>query len=236
MLKAWLIAALCTPAFGSIIVLPNAETNSPGGLNGTAPSSPVSIVVQALFASNQFPGAMDITGASFRADPGTGPVDWTFSSTSIYLSTSPNSPSSMSTTFANNIGPDNTLVFTGTNVTLSDAGCSGPGVCPFDLGINFTTPFFYNPANGSLLEELVGTGFTGSGATDAVSFSGPGGGLARVTATGSTTATTGTLAYGNSITGFTFTSVPEPTSWTMMAVGATALVWMGRKRRFVKQG
>jgi hypothetical protein len=123
---------------------------------------------------------MVITGMFFRADPGFGAVNFDVSSLSIYLSTSPNSPSTMSTTFANNIGPDNKLVFSGTNIAWSDAGCSGPGVCPFDLGANLTTPFYYNPANGSLLVELIGTGFTGSGFTDAVSFGGPGGGTARV--------------------------------------------------------
>lgn len=172
----------------------------------------------------------NITGSFFRADPGTGPVDWTFATVDVYVSTSPNSPSSMSTTFANNIGPDNTLVFSGTNVTLSDAGCSGPGVCPFDMSIPFTTPFDYNPANGSLLVELVATGFVGTGFNDAVGFSGPENVVARVVATG-TTATTGTLGFGNSITEFTFTPVPEPASWTMMAAGAAALLWMGWRRR-----
>ena len=136
----------------------------------------------------------------------------------------------MSTTFANNTGPDNTLVFSGTNVTLSDAGCSGPGVCPFDMSIPFTTPFDYNPANGSLLVELVATGFVGTGFTDSVEFGGPENVDARVVAIGSTTATTGTLGFGNSINEFTFTPVPEPGSWPMM-VGAGALILMGRRRR-----
>lgn len=215
-----------------VIVVPNANTNTPGNSNGTAPSSPTDIIAQELFGPGQFTsvGAIDITGFSFRADPGTGPVDWTIATVDVYVSTSPNSPSSMSTTFANNIGPDNTLVFSGTNVTLSDAGCSGPGVCPFDMSIAFTTPFDYNPANGSLLAELVATGFVGTGFNDAVEFSGPENVVARVVATGSTTATTGTLGFGNSITEFTFTPVPEPACWLMTA-SAAALLWMGTRRR-----
>ena len=74
----------------------------------------------------------------------------------------------MSTTFGDNIGPDGlTPVYSGTPAALSDAGCSGPGVCPFDLTLSFTTPFDYNPANGSLLIELVASGFVGTGQTDA---------------------------------------------------------------------
>lgn len=236
MFKVWLATALCMSAFAGTIVVPNAYTNSPGGSNGTEPSSPTSIVSQALWASNQFPGPIEITGMFFRADPGFGPVNFDISSLNVYLSTSPNTPSTMSTTFANNIGPDNTLVLSGTNIVWSDAGCSGPGVCPFDLGASLTTPFYYNPANGSLLVELVGTGFTGSGFTDAVVFGGPAGGVARVTATGSTTAPTGTLAYGNSINEFTFTAVPEPASLTMAAAGSAALLWLGLRRRSGKRG
>ncbi len=237
MIRFWLTAAfVCAAAFGGTIVVPNANTNSPGNDEGTAPSSPVPIVDQTLFGAGQFPGAIDITGFSFRAAPGAGPVDWTFGGLSGYLSTSSKSPNGtgaamMSTTFANNIGPDNTLVLSGTSVTFADAGCSGPGVCPFDMNINFTTPFYYNPANGSLLLELVSTGVVGSGVNDAVGFGSPEAAVARVTAIGSTTVTTGTLAYGNSITEFTFTSVPEPSSWTMMFAGAAALLWM-RRRRF----
>ncbi len=237
MFKFWLAGAfVCAAAFGGTIVVPNANTNSPGNDEGTAPGSPTAIIAQTLFGAGQFPGAIDITGVSFRAAPGAGPIDWTFGGLSVYLSTSSKSPNGtgaamMSTTFANNIGSDNTLVLSGTNATLADAGCSGPGVCPFDLNINFTTPFYYNPANGSLLLELVSTGVVGSGVNDAVSFGSPEAAIARVTAGGSTTATTGTLAYGNSITEFTFTSVPEPGSWITVAAGGAALLWM-RRRRF----
>ena len=189
---------------------------------------------------NQFStGPIDITGLSFRALPGAGPVDESFGDLSLYLSTSPNFANStsgplMSTTFANNIGPDNTLVYSG-SPTLSDAGCSGPGVCPFDLSLSFTTPFGYNPANGSLLVELIATGFMGTGETDAVAFNSPGGPIARVVATGSTTATTGTLGLGDSIIQLTYTSAsPEPGSWTLAVAGALLLFWIGRRRHFSK--
>jgi hypothetical protein len=228
---------LLAPAVGmaGTIVVPNAETSSAGNAAEGIPVS-TGVIFQELFAPGQFTGPIDITELSLRAAPGTGPVDETVGALSVYLSTSSNYPNStsgplMSTTFANNIGPDNTLVFSGTNTTISGSGCSGPGVCPFDISLDFTTPFDYNPANGSLLLEFVETNLVGvSGSFDGEGFSAPGGSVAQVSELGSTTATTGSLSYGGLITEFTFTPVPEPASWTMMAVSVAALLF-GSVRR-----
>ena len=80
----------------------------------------------------------------------------------------------MSTTFADNVGPDNTLVFSGP-FTAASPGCpQNLPVCPFDININFTTPFLYNPMQGRLLLDLKVTGYFGvDGEGDAVSFLGP---------------------------------------------------------------
>jgi len=231
-----------TVGMADVIVAPNANANSPGNSNGTEPGSPVPVIVQILTDPNQFTtGPIDITGLSFRALPGAGPVDESFGDSSIYLSTSPNFANStsgplMSTTFADNIGPDGlTQVYSGTP-TLSDAGCSGPGVCPFDLTLSFTTPFDYNPANGSLLIELVASGFVGTGQTDAVSYEAPGGPIASVFEAGSTTATAGTLNLGDSIIELTETTAsPEPGTW-MLAGAGTLLLWMGWRRRQTRSG
>jgi PEP-CTERM motif len=222
-------------AVADSIVVPNAQTSSPGNETAGVPSSPTPGIYQELFAAGQFPGSIDITGLAFRASPGTGSVDWMFSSLNVYLSTSSKATNGtgsdlMSTTLADNIGVDNTLVFSGTNVTLSDAGCSGPGACPSDLNTAFTTPFKYDPANGNLLVEYVFTGFfaSGAGLVDQEGFRSPGGSVAQVTDFGSSTATTGTFSYGGLVT--QFTSTPEPASWIMMA-GAAGLLWALRRRQ-----
>lgn len=197
------------------IVVPNGLTNLPGKNNTGGVGQYAGQIIQQLYASGQFPGAINITGLSFRAAPGTGPVDLTDGSMSVYLSTSPNSPNStsgtlMSTTFADNIGPDNTQVFSAANLTLSDAGCSGPGVCPFDLNLNFTTPFLYNPLAGNLLVELIlsNTGGT-NGSFDVEAFGAPGGSIAFLEEDGNTTATTGTgVEFAGLITQFTYNTVP----------------------------
>lgn len=222
-------------AVADSIVVPNAQTSTPGNQTAGVPSSPTPGIYQELFAAGQFPSSIDVTGLTFRASPGTGPVEWTFSNLIVYLSTSSKATNGtgsglMSTTFADNIGGNNTLVFSGTNVTLSDAGCSGLGACPFDLNTAFTTPFMYDPANGNLLVEYVFTGFSasGTGLVDQEGFGSPGGSVSQVANFGSNTATTGTFSYGGLVT--QFTSTPEPASWMMMA-GAAGLLWVLRPRR-----
>lgn len=240
MFKGCLSVVFCTAMFGGAITVPNAQTSSPGNIQGGAPRDPTPGISEMLFASNQFPGPILITVLSFRSVPGAGPVDIDYGDVSVFLSTSPRSPDAtsanpMSLVFADNMGPDNTLVFSGTNVRLKSPGCSGPGVCPFDLNNFLTTPFFYNPANGNLLLHIVSTGFrdvSGSSALDARMFNGPGVSIAEVAAFGSTTSPVGFFFEPRGlITQFTFTEVPEPASWVVTGVGLSALLWTRQRRR-----
>jgi len=223
---------LAAPAFADLLVVPNAQTSSTGNATGSAPSSPSDGIYQELYGSGQFTGPIEITGLSFRAAPDSGALDWTIGSLEIFLSTSskfPHGPTDlMSSTYADNTGPDNTLVFSGTNDVLSAPACGTPGPCAFGPGFTFSTPFDYNPAKGRLLAEFVFTDLNPvSGLIDAEAFPSPGGSISQVNENGSTTATTGTFSFGGNIT--EFTSTPEPASWTMIA-GFTALLWIGRKR------
>jgi len=179
------------------------------------PATATSLEIQEVLGSGQLPlNAGPIGGLSFRAAPGAGPTKITIASLSVYLSTSPNFPNSnnglplMSSTFANNVGPDKTLVFSGSNITLSDAGCAKPGPCPFDMTIVFTTPFHYNgselTAGGSILIDMQATNFSAtSGAFDQASFTAPGGSVAQVV--GTLGSATGTFAYQSSIVQLTYT-------------------------------
>jgi hypothetical protein len=101
---------------------------------------------------------------------------------------------------------------------------AGPNPCPFDLNLNLTTPFVYNPANGSLLIELVFTGLTDNGGSfDAESFASPGGPVAQVVSLAGTTATSGSFAYQGSLVQLTDFPVPEPATAIMTAGGILAL-------------
>jgi hypothetical protein len=60
----------------------------------------------------------------------------------------------VSTTFAENLGTNNTLVFDGT-VTVTTGNLPGPGnTRQFDYVFPFTTPFLYDPAAGNLVLDL----------------------------------------------------------------------------------
>jgi hypothetical protein len=72
----------------------------------------------------------------------------------IYASTTSRSVAGLSTTFANNIGTNNTLVFDGT-MTLATENLPGPGnTRQFDIVYPLTTPFLYDPAAGNLLLDF----------------------------------------------------------------------------------
>ncbi len=163
-----LAAAMVAPVFGESIVVPNGNATVKGNdTSGPLPGG-VSLRFQTVIDPDQFPsGPINITGFTFRAAPGTGAVNVSLSG-SIYLSTSPNWANStghplMSTTFANNVGSDNTLVVSLSSFQLTGAGCAAPGPCPFANNIVFTTPFPYNKANGPLLMDGQFTVFSGSG-------------------------------------------------------------------------
>src|SRR6185369_3133376 len=60
----------------------------------------------------------------------------------------------LSTTFADNIGLNNTLVLSGT-ITLVTANLPGLGnTKQFDIVFPFTTPFLYNHSAGNLLIDV----------------------------------------------------------------------------------
>src|SRR3954462_3117522 len=110
MFKVWLTFLLCSAVFGATITVPNANTNTVGNISGGGPPDSTPGVTQMLYASSQFAGPISISKISFRAVPGTGPVDIDYGNVSVYLATSPKSPDAaspnrMSQTFADNIGP-----------------------------------------------------------------------------------------------------------------------------------
>ena len=191
------------------LVVPNANTLVPGNSPEAIPTTSTTVEVQVLLGSGQFfSSPITISGLSLRAAPGTGPVNDTISSISITLSTSPNFPNTnggtlMSTTFAKNVGKDATLVFSGKNLIAKSAGCAGPGACPFDLNVSFTTPFTYSRTSGALLIDITET-VNGTGTLDGVSYNAPGGPVATVV--GAVGSATGTFSYGGSIFQLTYTT------------------------------
>jgi hypothetical protein len=158
----------------------------------------------------------------------------------VYLSTSAYSPNLdgqlLTDTFATNLGPDNTLVYSGP-LHLVSTGCNTTTPCPFDMFTTLTTPFLYDPTKGSLLLDVQFSGVYsvgGQSPLDAVDFSGlatPYGSVA--TLVGLKDSVTGGFDAGGDITAFSYTlaptAVPEPSSLVLLGSGLIGIVM--RRRR-----
>jgi len=144
-------AAHAAPFF---VVVPNGATSVNGNTSdGIDDTVHMSFRLQWLYGSGQFfsiGGPIWIDQMAFRAEAGSGPVGGSAANLNLYLSTSSRFPNLnggaanlMSTTFADNVGTDNLLVYSG-GWTLSSPGCAivGNTPCPFDMLIDFDTPFY----------------------------------------------------------------------------------------------
>jgi hypothetical protein len=133
LLAAFAVAPTPTQAATNVVV-PNAQAATEGNSGNAFPFSPATFSVssqryQQVFAASQFAavsGPHKITHIRFRPDVSFGAA---FSSTlpnvQINLSTTSKAPNGLSTTFASNVGADDTVIF-------------GPG--PLSLSSTFTGP------------------------------------------------------------------------------------------------
>jgi hypothetical protein len=88
-----------------------------------------------------------VTSVAFETVPSSAGIS-TSEDVQVSLSTTSATPTTLSTDYAANRGPDNQIVFSG---VLSFTAL-GNGT--FDFVINFTSPFAYNPAKGNLLLDV----------------------------------------------------------------------------------
>jgi hypothetical protein len=81
----------------------------------------------------------------------------------VHLSTTDAVPGSLSQKFANNTGPDETLVFSGDLTFATDGTGSTNRLNEFDYVVDFQQPFVYDPSQGSLLVDWnFGAGASGT--------------------------------------------------------------------------
>ncbi|HLG96401.1 MAG TPA: IPT/TIG domain-containing protein [Bryobacteraceae bacterium] len=156
---------------------------------------------------SQFTGPITITGIRIRSAPGTGPVNFISPSFKMTLSTTQAFPNTLgnhslpSSTYADNVGPDATIVYNGP-ISASSPGCSAPGPCPLDMGITFSTPFTYDPSKGRLLVDYVAAAPTSAqaGSLDGVIYPDTTSSVVAVV-TGDPTQSSGTLTIGGFVLG-----------------------------------
>jgi hypothetical protein len=237
----WVVGLLVMSAGqaeAGFITVPNALAAVEG--NGvsqflTGDARATSVRYQQVFAASQFSGAGTITEIAFRPDATFGvPFSATLSNTRIALSTTSRTPDGLSATFANNVGLDEVVVFSG-DLTLSSADAPGPGgTRVFDILISLSTPFAYDPSQGDLLLD-----FQRDASTLRVSFDGhdqAGDSISRAFGSrSSATANFGVDTFGLvarfNVTPAPAVAVPEPASAVMLSTGIACLMGFGWRRR-----
>jgi hypothetical protein len=181
-------------------------------------------------------GVVSITQIAFRPDAFVGRAfSLTLTDIQINLSTIMLGPDGLSLVFANNLGPDDTIVFARGPLSLS-SDFTGPagGPMDFDIVITLTTPFLYNPAAGNLLMDVRNFGGGTTTILDAEQVTGDSIGRVHTTLSSPGGVNSPTAGHGDSgglVTQFTYSPVPEPGSACLVAIGA-GLCYMSVQRRF----
>jgi hypothetical protein len=217
-----IVAAIGSVASGEAVrvVSPAAQENVEGDQSTQPAIAPNKL--QFLFPAADFAGVPAsqrwLVAFNFRGDQTQAQaVDWVFSDTEIWISTTEKTSDTLSTAFAENHGADKTLVHDGA-LTQSLLATGAPR--DFANVTRFQTPFYYDPAQGNLLVERIDRGGSlpnPSPTIDAQSTSG----FAVLAANFDVNATSGMRFPGLPVTQFEF--IPEPTASVLIGLSFICL-------------
>ncbi len=243
---------LVAPASAELLtVVPPGFENMGGGFQGPAPlrfpgtGGARTQQVYELQLFTDFSGPRTITAIDLRTFPGIAPSAFfgnsvSVSNVTIRLSTTQRGDegNTLSANFADNIGNDDTIVYSGA-LTLTTAANGNLPVSPFDYTIVFQNPFLYDPLAGNLLLDVnipttaavttAGFGFLTFDTVNALSdgiysvFNGSNG-----NATSGTAGTSGAILRVHSDAAAT--AVPEPGTLALFASGLLAVAATRRKK------
>jgi len=233
---------LCGALFGgqvaaTSLVIPNAQAGTEGNDANLGPFFDTSVRYQQVYAASQFAasGPLTISQIAFRPD---GAVSGSsliifFTSVQFDLSTTSRTPTTLSTTFADNVGADNTTVFN--SFVFRTAPVTGPAGGPKNFTVTFPiTPFIYDPTAGDLLLD-VRAFESGGGISDNLDAQAGMLFTAHVDASG-IGSTTGAVFRTGLVTEFEvqpFVPTPEPSTLGMVGVATllAAGAWLRRHPR-----
>ena len=229
---------LSTDAFGTTLVVPSGFENTDGS---SATSFPFREPMrhQTLYDAANFSGLVGpitLNQVRFRSDFDIGVAFSQLVEFQVNLSTSSTVPDNMDLTFANNVGGDDTVVYTRKTTTLSTANnASSNGVTKeFDIVVPFDTGFTYDPSAGNLLVDLriFGTGSPGFALDQNGTFTD---GASRVVGLGVNSAQ-GTNNYSEQgvvpfalVMQFEGTVVPEPSAGLLLIVVSLSSIIVRRR-------
>ena len=108
-----------------------------------------------------FGGPVVIDSMALRLDKRSQATSATFDDITVQLSTAVTTPSTFSTTLADNVGSDVVTVRSGPMTLSSASGVADPS--QFDILVPFLVPFTYDPLAGDLLFDWVYTGHFNNG-------------------------------------------------------------------------
>ena len=161
-LATW-IALTASPAIANpvTIVAPGDLTNTEGNSNNCFPYICGAQRYQQVFDASHFGGTSGtIDKLLYRVDGGSTQTFSNIYDLEIRLSHTTTTPATLSTTFANNIGGDETLVLDDNAFVISGQGFGGAGPNPFNIVVDLINNFVYNGIDNLLLDIRL---FSGGG-------------------------------------------------------------------------
>jgi hypothetical protein len=218
-----LLAIYLVPALADTLTI-----GAPGNpFDGDCAPFGCTVEYQQVYGAGQFSGTITITDLTFFNDnfvPGSiAPADYTIS-----LSTTSAAVNGLDTTFANNLGANNQVFF---------SGALGGLIGPTNQFTITGTPFTYNPADGNLLLSVTsdGDGLQFSAFLDYLSNA-PAGTFSRISSFDTSGIADTVQDDTGLVTEFTYSptttsAAPEPGSWPLLGPGLIAMLLVRWRRQ-----